>query len=30
MNNFQDMNINDLNIDLVDWNVTMFREINGL
>ena len=30
MNNFQDMNINDLNVDLVDWNVTMFREINGL
>jgi hypothetical protein len=30
MNNFQDMNINDLNIDLVDWNVTMFKEINGL
>lgn len=30
MNNFQDMNINDLNVDLVDWNVKMFREINGL
>ncbi len=30
MNNFQDMNINDLNVDLVDWNITMFREINGL
>jgi hypothetical protein len=30
MNNFQDMNINDLNIDLVDWNVTMFKEINVL
>jgi hypothetical protein len=30
MNNFQNMNIEDLNQDLVDWNVSMFKEINGL
>jgi len=30
MNNFQDMNLEDLNQELVDWNVLMFREINGL
>ena len=30
MNNFQDINLEDLNQDLIDWNVKMFREINGL
>jgi len=30
MNNFQDINIDDLNLELIDWNVTMFKEINGL
>jgi hypothetical protein len=30
MNNFQDINLEDLNQELVDWNVLMFREINGL
>jgi hypothetical protein len=30
MNNFQNMKIEELNEDLVDYNVDMFREINGL
>jgi hypothetical protein len=30
MNNFQDINVEDLNLELIDWNVTMFKEINGL
>jgi hypothetical protein len=30
MNNFQNMNLEDLNQDLVDYNVEMFRQINGL
>jgi hypothetical protein len=30
MNKYQDVNIDFINLDLIDWNVTMFREINGL
>jgi hypothetical protein len=30
MNNYQDMDINRISEGLVDWNVEMFREINGL
>jgi hypothetical protein len=30
MNNFQNMNLEDLNQYLVYWNVKRFREINGL
>jgi hypothetical protein len=30
MNNFQDIKLEELNQDLVDWNVLMFKEINGL
>ena len=30
MNKYQDVSIDFINEDLIDWNVTMFREINGL
>jgi hypothetical protein len=30
MNKYQDMSLEFLNEDLVDYNVDMFREINGL
>ena len=30
MNNFQDINVEDLNLELIDYNVNMFKEINGL
>jgi hypothetical protein len=30
MNLFQDMDIKDLNKDLVNYNVEMFKQINGL
>jgi hypothetical protein len=30
MNKYQDVNIDFINVDLIDWNVNMFREINGL
>jgi len=30
MNKYQDVSIDFINEDLIDWNVSMFREINGL
>ena len=30
MNKYQDVSIDFINLDLIDWNVEMFREINGL
>jgi hypothetical protein len=30
MNKYQDMSIEFLNEDIVEYNVSMFREINGL
>jgi len=30
MNNYQDMSIDDINQDLIEYNVEMFRQINGL
>jgi hypothetical protein len=30
MNKYQDISIDRINTDLVDWNVEMFRKINGL
>jgi hypothetical protein len=30
MNNFQSINIESINIDLVKYNIEMFRQINGL
>jgi hypothetical protein len=30
MNNFQNIKLEELNQDLIDWNVNMFREINEL
>lgn len=30
MNNFQDIHIDDVNLDLLEYNVRRFREINGL
>ena len=30
MNKYQDVSIDFINLDLLDWNVEMFREINGL
>jgi hypothetical protein len=30
MNEYQDMDINDIDMELIEWNVKMFRKINQL